>query len=133
MLELIPCGTLHSLIQKRAPFDPATAAFYFCNIVCALDFLEQHHVVHRDLKPDNILVGADGYLCVADYGTAANWLEETRWLLIGTPTYMAPESFDPSSQGGQRVFSGLDWWSAGCILYEMVTRKMASLPRFNKQ
>lgn len=126
MLELIPCGTLHSLIQKRAPFGPAATAFYFANIVCGLNFLENHDIIHRDIKPDNILVGPDGYLCLADFGSAARGSEENDWLMVGTPTYMAPESFSPQGQS-QRVYTGVDWWSSGCVLYEMITRKMVRL------
>jgi len=129
MLELIPCGTLRSLIQKRAPFDPATAVFYFANIVCALCFLEQHGIIHRDIKPDNILVDADGYLCLADFGTAAKEFEETMWLMMGTVAYMAPESVASVGQS-ERTRSGIDWWSSGCVLYEMITKKMASPPCF---
>jgi serine/threonine protein kinase len=123
MLELIPCGTLRSLLQKRAPFNPATTAFYFANIVCGLSFLEFHGIIHRDIKPENILLGPDGYLCLADFGSAAREETEDDWLMVGTPTYMAPESFTPQGQS-ERLYSGIDWWSAGCVLYEMITRKM---------
>lgn len=123
MLEHIPCGTLRSLIQKRAPFDPVTTAFYFSNIVCALAFLQKYDVIHRDLKPENVLVGADGYLCLADFGSAANEFDEDDWIMIGTPTYMAPEIFSGAEQS-RRTYGAVDWWSAGCILFEMATRKM---------
>lgn len=125
MSELIPCGTLRSIIQKRAPLGAVTAAFYFANIVSGLAFLQTYEIVHRDLKPENILVGADGYLCITDFGTAAKEFEENDWLLIGTPTYMAPEIFSAAEQS-TRTFGAVDWWSAGCVLYEMTTRKMVS-------
>jgi serine/threonine protein kinase len=129
MLELVPCGTLRSLIQKRAPLDPAAITFYFANIVCGLEFLEQYAIVHRDIKPDNILVGADGYLCLADFGTAEKAYQEDleSWLMNGTASYMAPEVISPVGQT-QRTWSGVDWWASGCVLYEMITRKMASPP-----
>ncbi|KAF8891186.1 kinase-like domain-containing protein [Infundibulicybe gibba] len=126
MLELIPCGSLRSIIQERAPLDPLITSFYFSNIVCGLSFLEDHGVVHRDLKPENILLGPDGYLCLADFGTAAKEEEETHWLLIGSPAYMAPESITPVGQV-QPHGTAIDWWSGGCILYEMITRKMPFL------
>lgn len=125
MLEFIPSGTLRSLIQKRAPFDPAAVAFYFANIVCALDFLEMCGVVHRDIKPDNILVGADGYLCLADFGSAARPTDRSGWQMNGTAAYMAPETVAPTGQS-ECIWSGVDWWSSGCILYEMITKKMVS-------
>lgn len=125
MLELIPCGTLRSLIQKYAPFDPPTASFYFANIVCGLAFLQERDIVHRDLKPENILVGPDGYLCLADFGSAAVVKYEDNWLLVGSISYMAPEAISPVGQT-QKFGKALDWWSSGCILYEMVTRKMVN-------
>jgi serine/threonine protein kinase len=127
MLEFVPCGTLRSIIQKRAPLDLATATFYFANIVCALHYLELYGIMHRDIKPDNILVGADGYLCLADFGTAAKLTEESGWQLNGTAAYMAPEVIASVGQS-QRIWSGVDWWSSGCVLHEMITKKMASPP-----
>ncbi|KAF8077792.1 kinase-like domain-containing protein, partial [Lyophyllum atratum] len=123
MLELIPCGTLRSLIQKRAPLDPSANAFYFANIVAGLSFLEEQNLRHRDLKPENILVGADGYLVIADFGTVARLDEENDWIMIGSPAYMAPElsSFDKQTRP---TYLGVDWWSAGAILYEMTYRKL---------
>ena len=118
-LEFIPCGSLRSLIQKHAPLRPATSAFYFANIVTALAFLQRHEIVHRDVKPENILIGADGYLSLVDFGTAAKEDDKDGWLMVGTPTYMAPELFQP--QGS--AYLAVDWWSAGCVLYEMTTRK----------
>ncbi|GLB34802.1 putative protein tyrosine kinase [Lyophyllum shimeji] len=123
MLELIPCGTLRSLIQKRAPFYPSANAFYFSNIVAGLTFLREHDLLHRDLKPENILVGADGYLVITDFGSAAKDSEEADWILIGSPAYMAPELVTHEKQS-ELTYSGVDWWSAGVILYEMTYRKL---------
>ncbi|KAF8234854.1 kinase-like protein [Tricholoma matsutake] len=123
MLEFVPCGTLRSLIQKRAPFDPATALFYFANIVCALQYLEVYGIIHRDIKPENLLVGAEGYLCLADFGSAAKVFEKGGWIAHGTTAYMAPEVVASAGQS-ERIWSGIDWWSSGCVLYEMITRKM---------
>lgn len=125
MLELIPSGSFRSALRRRAPFDAATAAFYYANIVCGLTFLEEHDIVHRDLKPDNILMGPDGYLSLADFGSAALELEETDWMLVGTPAYIAPECISPQGQTGSYGKS-VDWWASGCILHEMLTGKMVS-------
>ena len=124
MLELVPCGTLRSLMQKRAPFDPAALTFYFANIICGLHFLEIYDIAHRDIKPENILVGADGYLSLADFGSAARFSDQSGWLMVGTAAYMAPEVIAPVGQS-ERTWTGIDWWSSGCVLYEMITKKMA--------
>ena len=126
MQEAIPCGTLHSLIQQRAPFDSATASFYFSNIVCALAFLEKEDIVHRDIKPENILVARDGYLVLTDFGSSSKTDDLTNWLLQGTPIYMSPESRQ-NMPLEEDLRLARDWWSSGCVLYEMVTRKVVSV------
>jgi serine/threonine protein kinase len=122
LLELIPNGHLLGLVREHGPFDNATAAFYFANIVCALGFLHSKGVVHRDLKPDNILVAPDGYLCLADFGSAARDWDKAEFTLVGTPAYMAPELIKP----GDFHAPSIDWWASGCILYEMVCKQLVS-------
>ncbi|KAH7915311.1 kinase-like domain-containing protein [Hygrophoropsis aurantiaca] len=122
-LEVIPSGTFHDIIVKRGPFDATTARFYFSNIACGLEFLHDYNVVHRDLKPGNILVKPDGYLAIADFGYARHELNSKRtdsWLMVGTPVYMAPELIERQETTG----AGVDWWAAGIILYEMVTKRL---------
>ncbi|KAG5647308.1 hypothetical protein DXG03_000846 [Asterophora parasitica] len=123
LLEVIPCGTLRSLIQKQGPFSATSAAFYFANIVAGLTFLHRNELLHRDLKPENILVGADGYLVIADFGTTAREDADTDWVMVGSPAYMAPELVSNDKQS-EFSFSGIDWWSAGIILFELSTRKL---------
>ncbi|KAH7929678.1 kinase-like protein [Leucogyrophana mollusca] len=122
-LEVIPSGCFHDIIVKRGPFDAATARFYFANIVCGLDFLHDHNIVHRDFKPGNILVKPDGYLAIADFGYARHELNSQRsdtWMMIGTAVYMAPELLERQQMTG----ASIDWWAAGVILYEMVTKRL---------
>ncbi|KAF5380965.1 hypothetical protein D9615_004098 [Tricholomella constricta] len=123
LMELAPCGTLRSVIQKRAPLDSSTTAFYFSNLVAGISFLQERDLLHRDLKPENILVGADGYLVIADFGTAAREGDETDWVLVGSPAYMAPELVSNDGQS-EITYAAVDWWSAGVILFEMLTRKL---------
>lgn len=122
MLECIPAGVLHDLIYRRGPLDAATARFYYANIVCALEFLHANGIVHRDLKPANILIKSDGYISLVDFGLAKPESHSHTWAMVGTPVYMAPEL--SMSQAG--VGCGVDWFSSGVILYEMVTRRVAS-------
>ncbi|KAJ8521662.1 hypothetical protein ONZ45_g1668 [Pleurotus djamor] len=124
LTELAPCGTLRSLISSKGPFPASQSLFYFCNILAALGFLEEHDIAHRDLKPDNILLDSTGYLTLIDFGTATVEAGEKEWIMIGTPCYQAPELLTP--EGQTAGFSkAVDWWAAGCILFEMATRQLA--------
>lgn len=134
-LEYIPGGTLRSAITKAHGYqggglDIATAQFYYANIVLALEFLESCKLVHCDLKPDNILIGADGYLVLTDFGSAH--LAEDRdsalgWKDIGTVYYSAPEAcFTCSDRLAEDSPHSIDWWASGIILFEMIAGRMVS-------
>ncbi|KAG5634088.1 hypothetical protein H0H81_003446, partial [Sphagnurus paluster] len=128
MLEVIPCGTLRSVIKKRAPLDSSATAFYFANLVAGIEFLQNAEILHRDLKPENILLGTDGYLVIADFGTAAREGDNTDWVLVGSPAYMAPELVSIEQQS-KITYAAIDWWSSGVILYEMATGILVSPDR----
>ncbi|KAF8623460.1 hypothetical protein AX15_006244 [Amanita polypyramis BW_CC] len=128
MLEYIPCGTLRPIIREQGPLDLTRAMFYFVNIACGLDFLEEHNIVHRDLKPENILLGADGYLVLSDFGIAEAPSAEqslSEWTMMGTPQYMAPECISPALVAPISYGSTVDWWSSGCIFYELLIGRPA--------
>jgi serine/threonine protein kinase len=120
LLELVPCGNLNSFLYQNGCLTAMQACFYFSNILCALRFLHNHHIVHRDLKPGNILIGEDGYLVLGDFGCSKSQFEDKGWEFGGTPLYMAPEMIRCEPKCGPAV----DWWAAGCILYQMLTGNM---------
>ncbi|KAG6851279.1 hypothetical protein H0H93_011715 [Arthromyces matolae] len=125
MMECISCGSFRELLQTRAPFDAVSCAFYFSNIATGISFLADHNIYHRDLKPENILIGPNGYLVLVDFGEGAHACdyENTQWMQVGSPVYSAPELMG-STMDSELIFSSVDWWSAGVILYEMVYRKL---------
>ena len=66
LLEYVPGGELFSLLRKQHKFERAAAIFYAAEIVCALDYLHSLRIVYRDLKPENLLLDAEGHLKLTD-------------------------------------------------------------------
>eukprot|EP00475_Leptophrys_vorax_P035888 TRINITY_DN59740_c0_g1_i1.p1 TRINITY_DN59740_c0_g1~~TRINITY_DN59740_c0_g1_i1.p1 ORF type:complete len:606 (-),score=141.12 TRINITY_DN59740_c0_g1_i1:42-1859(-) len=71
LVELAPCGTLKQVLETQEKFDEASAKLYAAQILLVVTYLHKMSIVHRDLRPDNVLVAADGYLRVTDIGIAA--------------------------------------------------------------
>ena len=87
-------------------------------LLCGLQHSHEHGVVHRDIKPGNVLLATDGSVKITDYGIAHldNSVMTQAGDLIGTPSYMAPEQV-----GGGEVDRRTDIYAAGVVLYEMLT------------
>ncbi|XP_076435505.1 cAMP-dependent protein kinase catalytic subunit PRKX-like [Babylonia areolata] len=114
LMEFIPGGELFSYLRSQGRFTTPTAAFYACEIVCALDYLHGRNVVYRDLKPENLLLDKEGHLKITDFGFAKVCVHRT-WTLCGTPEYLAPEII--LSKGHNKA---VDWWSLGVLIFEML-------------
>ncbi|OQR93901.1 protein kinase [Achlya hypogyna] len=119
ILEYAPRGTLQRLLadQPGGVFAEATAAHYIYQIICALKYLHERHVIHRDLKPDNVLLGPEGGIKVADFGLAAHAPppDTRRRTSCGTPEYMSPEI-----ALGLEYGSETDVWSLGVLAFELL-------------
>lgn len=116
IMDFLAGGELFLRLGREGIFLEKTAAFYLAEIVLALDHLHGQGILHRDLKPENILLGVDGHICLTDFGLAKDLAEDDRALTIcGTQEYMAPEMV-----AGQGYGKAADYWSLGCIAYEML-------------
>jgi predicted Ser/Thr protein kinase len=117
VMEYIEGGTLADLLLGGQPLPLADAVEIVLQVCAALDYAHRHGVVHRDIKPRNILVGP-GVTKVTDFGTA-RILDASHTLtgtMLGTPAYMSPEMVR-----GQAADPRSDLFSLGVVLYEAVT------------
>jgi serine/threonine-protein kinase len=116
VMEFVPGETLESMIARGGALDVPLALDYICQICNAVDHAHRHGVIHRDLRPSNVIVTDSGLLKVADFGTS-RFLEIAAHgtTVIGSPPYMAPEQFQ-----GKAVFAS-DLYSLGVTIYQMLT------------
>lgn len=113
IMELCPNGTLGDLLHHRGTLAEPEVRYYMSQLLDALQFLKEENVIHRDLKPDNIMISANMKLQVGDFGLACSLKErgEVRQSLCGTPNYMAPEVF-----GDDGYSYEVDMWALGVIM-----------------
>jgi eukaryotic-like serine/threonine-protein kinase len=116
VMEYVPGATLEALIAKEGALDVARALDLACQIGNAVDHAHRSGVIHRDLRPSNVIVTDNGMAKVADFGTS-RFLEIAAHgtTVIGSPPYMAPEQFQ-----GKAVFAS-DLYSLGVTMYQMLT------------
>jgi serine/threonine-protein kinase len=120
VLEYVPGETLEHLIMREGALDLARALDFSCQLCNAVDHAHRAGILHRDLRPGNVLVSEAGMVKVTDFGTS-RFLEIAAHgtTVIGSPPYMAPEQFH-----GKAVFAS-DLYSLGVTMYQMFT---GSLP-----
>ena len=119
VMEFVPGETLEAIIAREGALDVSRALDYTCQISNAVDHAHKQGVLHRDLRPSNVLVAESGMLKVADFGTS-RFLEIAAHgtTVIGSPPYMAPEQFQ-----GKAVFAS-DIYSLGVSMYQMLTGEL---------
>jgi serine/threonine-protein kinase len=116
VMEYVPGETLEAVLARTGPLELPLALDYACQICNAIDHAHRQGVIHRDLRPANVLVSETGVVKVADFGTS-RFLEIAAHgtTVIGSPPYMAPEQFQ-----GKAVFAS-DIYSFGITMYQMLT------------
>lgn len=134
VMPYLPDGSLAELLARQGPLTIAQTLTYIDQVASALDYAHQHGIVHRDVKPSNLLLHPDGRLLLADFGIARPLDQRdlprvalasdqrddagltVGGLALGTPDYMSPEQIR-----GERVGPGADIYALGVVCYAMLT------------
>ncbi|KAL2302677.1 hypothetical protein Nmel_010120 [Mimus melanotis] len=121
VVDLLLGGDLRYHLQQNVQFSEDTVRLYICEMALALDYLRGQHIIHRDVKPDNILLDEQGHAHLTDFNIATIIRDgERATALAGTKPYMAPEIFHSFLSGGTGYSFEVDWWSLGIMAYELL-------------
>ena len=121
VMELIDGITLKQYLQKKSVLDPAEVLDFTIQTAKALEHAHSKGIIHRDIKPQNIMLLKDGMIMVADFGIASleNTIEENNGETVGSVHYIAPEQ-----ARGEAPDARSDIYSLGIVMYEMLTGRL---------
>src|SRR3954471_5961602 len=118
VMEHVSARSLQQILEEEGPLPPAAVARIGLDVLDALEAAHEAGIVHRDVKPANVLVDPAGGACLTDFGIATTTGDSsltTHGALIGSPSYMAPERVN-----GEEPRPAVDLWSLGATLYAAV-------------
>jgi serine/threonine-protein kinase len=119
-MEYVPGHNLRTLLTEVGRLEPAQVAEVAVQVLAALDHAHGHGIVHRDVKPENILIAEDGTVKVADFGLArafaASTTSQVEGTVTGTVQYLAPEQVE-----GEPADPRTDLYATGIVLFELLT------------
>jgi len=118
VLEFCPGGELFFHLSRTGRFSEGRTKFYSAELLLALGYLHSLNIIYRDLKPENVLLDAQGHAKITDFGLSKEGVEDnfSAKSMCGTPEYLAPEILDKRGHG-----KAVDWYSLGALTYEMLT------------
>ena len=120
VMEFVDGRTLRDIVKTEGPMDEQRAMETMADVCAALDFSHRNGIIHRDVKPANVMITTDGAVKVMDFGIAraladGQGVTQTA-AVIGTAQYLSPEQ-----ARGEQVDARSDVYAAGCVLYELIT------------
>jgi len=114
LLEPSLGGELFRVLRAVKAFPPSQARFYAACVISGFAHLHSQNLIYRDLKPENLLIGEDGYIKITDFGFCKEVKHKTH-TMCGTPEYLSPEIVTAHGHG-----KPVDWWCVGILIYEML-------------
>ncbi|KAI3645187.1 hypothetical protein MP228_011351 [Amoeboaphelidium protococcarum] len=128
-MEFCSGGSLFNMLESGRIEEEKVLQLYTYELLQGLQYLHQHNIIHRDIKPDNVLIDHHGVLKLVDFGGAKQLVDRNsiqtskkkQASLTGTPQYLAPEVVTGKNAGAK--LGAQDIWSLGCVLLEMATGK----------
>ncbi|KAI4874464.1 hypothetical protein NFI96_023378 [Prochilodus magdalenae] len=121
VVDLLLGGDLRYHLHQNVHFKEETVKVYICELALALDYLQSCQIIHRDIKPDNILLDEHGHVHITDFNVATVLKDsEKATSMAGTKPYMAPEMFQSFVDGGPGYSYPVDWWAMGITSYEIL-------------
>lgn len=120
LVELPLGGDLLGVLERSGSgaLQLEAVRFYALSVAAVLTFLHSNLVLFRNLKPEAVMLDADGFVMLTDFGLAKllKTSSEKAWTLCGTPHYLSPEAITSQGHGG-----AADWWALGVLVYELLT------------
>jgi serine/threonine protein kinase len=115
LMELLPGGEFFNFLQKAGKLSEDKSRFYAASVVLAFEELHRNRIAYRDLKPENMVMDARGYVKLVDFGLAKQLITDSTWTMCGTPDYLAPEII--LNKGHNQA---VDYWALGVLMFEMI-------------
>ena len=115
-MRFVRGGELFMHLHNSVRFTEERAKFYAAQVAIAIGHLHSKNIIYRDIKPENILLDQDGYVCLTDFGLAKIIEKNAQaYSFCGTPEYLAPEIIEEKGHSFP-----VDWWALGILTYEMI-------------
>lgn len=116
LLEVLLGGELFKLLRDETQFPESCSQFYAASVLSALCYIHERKIAYRDLKPENLVLDAYGFVKLVDFGLAKKIRDGKTWTLCGTPDYLAPEVI--LNEGHDWA---VDYWALGVLIYELTS------------